>query len=344
MCEKVTLLAGLLLVLAFGAHATRAADPATEIRTLVAKGHVEGVFCVAFSPDGKRLASGGDEGEIVLWDTTTWREVRKLDGDSGGKKGHYEDVWGLAFSPDGRRLASASHDETVRIWDVESGKQLLILKGHSFHVWGVAFSPDGTRLASAGGISAGDRFTAGEVRVWDAATGRSLLAMKVPGFRVFAVAFSPDGKRLAAACEDKTLRGWDASTGQEAFTLKGHTDEVNTVAWHPDGKHLASASKDETVRVWDWAGGKEVYALRGYQGAVFSADGKLLAAVGREGVGLWQADTGKEVRRLQHKMGLFWCPASQPNGKQLAWAAGIREIKVWTVDGVTPQAGGKPML
>ena len=186
----------------------RAADPAQDqsLRTIAAEGHVEGIFCVAFSPNGTRLATGGDEGEVFVWDTATWRPVLHLQADAAGRRAHAEDVWGVAFSPDGKQLATASHDETVRTWNAETGAPLALLKGHSFHVWDVAYSPDGKRLASAGGNSNADgEFVAGEIRVWDLAEGRSVLTMTAPAARVHCLAFSPEGTSLAS--------GWDSGLG-----------------------------------------------------------------------------------------------------------------------------------
>jgi WD40 repeat protein len=311
-------------------HVLQAAELEQPVRSLVAEGHLEGIFGVAFSPDGKHLASGGDEGEIVIWDTATWREVRKLEADPSGSKGHREDVWGLGFSPDSRLLASASHDETVRIWEVDTGKPRLVLKGHSFHVWGVAFSPDGKRLASAGGTSdENGRFSAGELKVWEAATGRAILNLKVPAFRAYDVAFSPDGKRLASAWEDKTVKVWDVATGQELFALTGHRGEVNVVAWSPDGMRLASGSADKTVRLWDVATRQQIRTFAGHHGVAFSGDGKLLVTGGAEGVVLRDAANGNELRSL--KRGLtFTRLAISPNGKQVVWDSDIRTIHVWT--------------
>jgi WD40 repeat protein len=310
----------------------RAADPPMnpQLRTIVADGHVEGIFCVAFSPDGTRLASGGDEGEIVLWDTAAWKPLRRLAADPNGRTGHREDVWGVAFSPDGRRLASAGHDETVRIWDVETGRQIRVLRGHSFHVWGVAFSPDGKWVASAGGTSdANGEFAAGDVKLWDAATGAALLTMLVPGSRVYSVAFSPDGKTLASGWEDHTVKVWSTAGGQELFTLRGHIGEVNVVAWNKAGNLLASGSDDRTVRLWDVATRREVRAFPGCHGVAFSADGQRLATGGAEGVSLRDPATGNELHGLKAAIS-FSKLALSPSGKHVVWDSGNQALQVWT--------------
>jgi WD40 repeat protein len=137
---------------------------------------------VAFSADGKRLASAGEDKTVKVWDAQTGQEQLTL-------KGHADRVYSVAFSPDGKRIASASWDMTVKVWEAQTGQEQLTLKGHAGRVHSVAFSPDGKRLASAGD---------GTVRLWDADAGQQVLALQGHTDRVWSVAFSPDGKRLAS--------------------------------------------------------------------------------------------------------------------------------------------------
>jgi WD40 repeat protein/serine/threonine protein kinase len=214
-----------------------------EVRTLA--GHKStgpasvfsaGLEGVAFSPDGKWLASASGDRRVKIWETTTGREVRTL-------IGHTDVVQAVVFSPDGTQLVSASHDGTLKIWDAMTGREMRTLAGHEGRVWSVALSPDGARLASG-------HFT-NNIKVWDAATGRELRTLVGHTGTVLGVAFSPNGTRLASASYDGTIKLWDPESGQELLTLKGHTDEVTSVAFSPDGGWLASAGGDRTVKLWD---------------------------------------------------------------------------------------------
>jgi Tol biopolymer transport system component len=209
-------------------------------------GHTGPVYSVAFSPDGKTLASGSGDETVKLWDPATGKGLRTL-------KGHAANVYTVAFSPDGKRLASVSGDfyaesrpADVKVWDPASGKELFNLKGHAGPVYHVTFSTDGKQLATAGN----DR----TIRVWDALSGHELITLTGHASQVFAVAFSPDGRRLASAGYDKSVRVWEALTGQEVLTLKGHKELVHYVTYSPDGHRLVTGSTDKTAIIWDASG------------------------------------------------------------------------------------------
>src|SRR5205823_3171455 len=155
---------------------------------------------VAFSPDGKRLASGSYDNTVKIWDAASGQEILTLKGNTievvGPEEPLSNGILSLAFSPDGKRLASGSPNQNVKVCDAVTGQETLTLKGHTGHVFSVAFSPGGKRLASA---SASQDNT---VKVWDATRSEETLTLKGQTSDVTSVAFSPDGKRLAGASGD----------------------------------------------------------------------------------------------------------------------------------------------
>ncbi len=311
------------------------------------------VACVAISPDGKSLATGGvgmGHRTLVLWDLATGKELYIL-GDNG------QGVDAVAFSPDGKLLASGSNNLTwfgrphgqrppaagsvVQLWDVATGKEVRTLQREAGGVSGVAFSSDGKTLASASHD--------GTARLWDVGTGEQLLCVRLRedqlppwtgprgstntgGFH--SVALSPDGKTLATGTYRGTILLWDTRAGREIQALQEHWREITSLAFSPDGKILASGSYDNTIRLWDPATGKELRTSQGHtvysSTVVVSPNGKQIASAGGGNTLLvWELETGKELAVFRgHSAGVSSIVFS-PDGRMLASAEFGESVRLW---------------
>ncbi|MHC5915138.1 MAG: WD40 domain-containing protein [Nostoc sp.] len=286
---------------------------AGQIHTL--QGHCDSVYSVAYSPDGRIIASGSKDSTIKLWDVSTGREIYTL-------KGHFDSVNSVVFSPDGKTFASGSDDTTIQLWDVTTGRQIRTLQAHSACVRSVAFSPDGKILASGS--------TASTIKLWDVTTGGQIRTLKGHSDWVRSVAFSPDGRTLVSGSDDKTIQLWDVTTGRQIRTLKGHSDFVHSVAFSPDGKNLASGSNDTTIKLWNVTTGGQIRTVQAHSiwvlSVAFSPDGKTLASGGHGDIKLWDMTTGMQIYTLQEQS---FSLVFSPDGKILAGGSGDKTIKIW---------------
>jgi eukaryotic-like serine/threonine-protein kinase len=287
-----------------------------DLRTL--QGHGSWLHCVAFSPDGRLVASGGDGHEILIWNSANGQLIRSLP-----ERGLH--VSSLAFSPDGRYLVSASDDPGVKLWDVLTWKSVRTMDGHTNRVHAVAFSPDGRHIVSG----SADR----TLRVWDWASGKGLHSLHTGGSSIRSIAFSPVCNRLATTSPDGTIRIWNTELWKELLKVEGHGTEVTSAAFSPDGKLLVTAGEN-TVTIWDAESLKERRTFHGHTGTVrsvaFSPDGGRVASAGEDcTVRTWNVNTGGQLLALRgHDSGVFGVTFS-PDGRRLASASADGTVKIW---------------
>jgi WD40 repeat protein len=339
------------------------------------------VTSVAFSPDGHRIVSGGNDATLRLWDAGTGQPI------GAPLAGHTDWVTSVAFSPDGHRIVSGSKDRTLRLWDAGTGQPIgAPLAGHTDLITSVAFSPDGHRIISGGNDATlrlwdagtgqpigapltghtstvtsvafspdGHRIVSGSVdhtvRLWNADTGQPV-GQPLAGHRgyVTSVAFSPDGHRIVSGSDDNTLRLWDAGTGQPVGApLIGHSNWVTSVAFSPDGHRIVSGSLDQMVRLWDAGTGPPVGApLIGHSDWVasvaFSPDGhRIVSGSWDQTLRLWNADTGEPIGPpLTGHTSAVTSVAFSPDGRRIVSGSRDNTLRLWNAD--TGEPIGGPMI
>jgi WD40 repeat protein len=292
------------------------------------RGHTGWVGGVAFSPDGKTLASASADKTVKLWDVKTGKDTLTL-------TGHEDPVACVAFSPDGKKIATGSYDHLAKVWDAKTGKVMQTFRGHDGVVMALAFHPNGKRLVT-GSI--------------DGAIGLCSLASGEPAFMtvhkswVNGVAFDPPGKVLASASSDGTiqLRGDDEALespfGELHRPLNPKAAEIRSVAFSPDGKLLAAGTRYGIVKVWESKSWKEVASLKGKHGGdvwavAFSPDSKTLASADGDwnkpsDIKLWNTETWKDRTTLKHTNEVL-CLAFAKGKPILAAGAWDKTVKLW---------------
>jgi WD40 repeat protein len=321
-----------------------------ELKTF--RGHTQGIWSVAFAPDGLTLASGGSDRYVRIWDIETGRLLRSL-------RGHTQEIRQVAYSPDGRILATGSEDRTIRLWDPNTGETTRLLFTRYDHaVCSLSFSPDGLMLARGGQNK--------DIKIWEVTTGTELMTLlgkdQFDHHWAVCTAFCPDGIHLVSGSDIGKLKLYEVlPSGEEKVVHNGHwrdepDDEetesrgyfvddmggfqkpmeywVGALTFTPDGKVMISGSRDSTIKFFEMPDLRELRTLKGHTGwvrnLIVSRDGKVLISASDDGtVKMWDIQTCRQFRTIKSHTGPVRGISLSADGRWLATASSDQTIKLW---------------
>ncbi len=320
----------LLLTAVLATVSFQVAERPEPITTLT--GHRNYVAACAFSPDGRRLVTAGNDGSILLWDTTRWKRLRKM-----GQE--HTPVTSLAFSPDGRWLAAAEVGD-IHLWNTATWAEVAISQPDVEETTCLAFSPDSLLLA------AGDRGP-NEIRIFDMETRELRQRLKKHSTSVTAVVFSPSGSTLVSSSEDGFIKATNTVDWNSRYTRQMEGG-VTSLAVSPNGRVLASGGHNHTARLWIAATGEPYLTLRGHADAMravaFAPNGRTLTIGSEDGTAtVWNTTSLKPVTTLLGLDAVF-CVAYSPDSNLLATGGWDRKVRIWSMSNLLSPPRPKPKV